>query len=165
VYQKGDYVVYGINGVCKIEEVAPLQSGGERIYYHLTPVHALNNMIYTPVDNDKVPIRLVLSQDEARSFLENISEIEAMEDVAYKKREQQYKEAMKTCDCREWVCVMKTAYNRRLQRMEEGKKATAADEKYFKAAKSNLINEMEVVFNQDCAQVTEMLSAYLDFIS
>lgn len=165
MYKTGDYVVYGINGVCRVQDVAPLQTGNERLYYHLTPVHASNNVIYTPIDNEKVPIRLVLSKDEARNFLENISDIEAMEDVAYKKREQQYKDAMRTCDCRKWVCVMKTAYNRRVQRMEEGKKATAADEKYFKAAKSNLINEMEVVFHQDSAEVTKMLASYLDFIS
>ena len=164
MYQAGDYVVYGINGVCRVQAVKPLQGGSDRLYYYLTPVHASNTVIYTPVDNEKVPIRLVLNQDEARRFLENIASIEAMEDVAYKKREQQYKEAMKTCDCRQWVCVMKTAYGRRIQRMEEGKKATAADEKDFKAAKSNLVNEMEVVFDQDSAQVIEMLSSYLDFI-
>ncbi len=164
MYQAGDYVVYGINGVCRVEAVKPLQGGGDRLYYYLTPVHASNNIIYTPVDNEKVPIRLVLNEDEARHFLENISSIEAMEDVAYKKREQQYKDAMKTCDCRMWVCIMKTAYGRRIRRMEEGKKATAADEKYFKAARSNLINEMEVIFHRDSAQVTEMLSSYLEFI-
>ena len=164
VYQPGDYVVYGINGVCRVREVRPLSGDSDRLYYCLIPIHASNNVIYTPVDNEKVPIRSVLAPDEARRFLENISEIEAMDDVAYKKREQQYKEAMKTCDCRQWVCVMKTAYERRISRMEEGKKATAADEKYFKAARSNLINEMEVVFQQDSGQVTEMLAAYLEFI-
>ena len=165
MFQTGDFVVYGMNGVCRVEKVAPLTEESERLYYHLIPVHASRNVIYTPVDNEKVPIRLVLSEDEARSFLENISEIEAMEDVAYKKREQQYKDAMKTCDCRDWVCIMKTAYSRRVRRMEEGKKATAADEKYYKAAKSNLINEMEVVFHQDSARIIEMLASYLDFIS
>lgn len=164
MFQKGNYVVYGINGVCRVQSVEALHEGSDRLYYRLTPVHATKNVITTPVDNDKVPMRLVLTADEAKAFLSDVSSIEAMEEVAYKQREQQYKEAMKTCDCRQWVCVMKTAYTRRLQRMEEGKKATAADEKYFKAARANLINEMEVVFDKPCDQVTEMLADYLEFI-
>ena len=164
MFQKGNYVVYGINGVCRVQSVEALHEGSDRLYYRLTPVHAAKNVITTPVDNDKVPMRLVLTADEARAFLQDVSSIEVMEEVAYKQREQQYKEAMKTCDCRQWVCVMKTAYTRRLKRMEEGKKATAADEKYFKAARANLINEMEVVFDQPSDQVTEMLADYLEFI-
>ena len=164
VYREGNYVVYGINGVCRVQAVEPIDENSDRLYYRLTPVHAKRNVIFTPVDNQKVPMRLVLSEEEANRFLKSIDTIEVMEEVAYKQREQQYKEAMKTCDCRQWVCVMKTAYDRRIQRQEEGKKATAADEKYFKEARSNLINEMEVVFDQTADKVVEMLSKYLEFI-
>ena len=57
-------------------------------------------------------------------------------------REDIYKTAMRTCDCREWVRVLKTLYARKLERQAAGKKVTSADERYMRAAEDQLYGEL-----------------------
>ena len=53
-----------------------------------------------------------------------------------------YKEALKTCDCRVWISMIKALYLRRKDRLEQGKKMTDLDERYFKTAEDNLYSEL-----------------------
>ena len=51
MYQIGDYIVYGNEGVCRVDEIAPFHIPGmtaERLYYTLTPLYH-DEKIYTPV--------------------------------------------------------------------------------------------------------------------
>ncbi len=48
-----------------------------------------------------------------------------------KQREERYKEALKTCDCRVWVSMIKALYLRKQDRIEHKKKVTDLDERYF----------------------------------
>ncbi len=57
-------------------------------------------------------------------------------------REERYKEALKTCDCRVWISMIKALYLRRKDRLEQGKKMTDLDERYFKTAEENLYSEL-----------------------
>ena len=52
------------------------------------------------------------------------------------------KEALKTCDCRVWISMIKALYLRRKDRLEQGKKMTDLDERYFKTAEDNLYSEL-----------------------
>ena len=57
MFQKNDYVIYGSNGVCKIQDIGPLDMPGipkERIYYTLVPYYTKDSQIFTPVDSNKV---------------------------------------------------------------------------------------------------------------
>ena len=65
-----------------------------------------------------------------------------MEVTEDKQREELYKEALKTCDCRVWVSMIKALYLRRKDRIEQGKKMTDLDERYFKTAEENLYSEL-----------------------
>ena len=56
-----------------------------------------------------------------------------------KRRELEYKEAVKKSDCREFVKIIKAIYLRMQSRMAEGKKVTSGDEKYCKRLKKMLI--------------------------
>ena len=52
------------------------------------------------------------------------------------------REALKTCDCRVWISMIKALYLRRKDRLEQGKKMTDLDERYFKTAEDNLYSEL-----------------------
>lgn len=64
-----------------------------------------------------------------------------------KKREEQYREAARKYDCREWVKIIKTIYLRKKNRRLEGKKITYIDEKYMKIAEDNLYGEISIPLN------------------
>lgn len=150
MFEIGDYVVYGTKGVCIVQNITMLQVPGEeseREYYVLQPIGDKGATVYLPVDNKKAVIRSVISGDEARELLKEIPEIQALDVPDDKKREVRYKEAMKTCDCRVWVSIIKALYIRRDKRIAMGKKVTALDEKYLKAAEHELYNELSVTLD------------------
>ena len=148
MFKAGDFVVYGSNGVCRVQKVGTLDSPGvpkDRLYYTLIPCYIKGSTIFTPVDNQKVIIRLVLTREEALQLIDEISGIDMLWIGDEKKRELQYKEAFRSCDCRELVKIIKTIYLRKQSRIAEGKKVTTQDEKYFHMAENGLYTELSVL--------------------
>ena len=55
-----------------------------------------------------------------------------------------YKEALKSCDCREWMRIINTVYKRKEERQAQGKKMSACDERYLKQAQDSLFGEFAI---------------------
>lgn len=69
-------LVYGSTGVCRVlsidrrqERVGSIRQ--ERLYYQLKPIYQ-GGLIYTPVDNDKVSMRPIISRQEAEDLISEI---------------------------------------------------------------------------------------------
>ena len=130
MFKVGDYVVYGNTGVCKIEDIGPLSIGSsDKEYYTLVPVYGRNSKLYTAVDSDKVVIRPIMTKQESDALINEMEEIDALRIGDEKRREEIYKETMRTCDCKEWVRIIKTLYSRKMDRLSRGKKVTSSDER------------------------------------
>ena len=145
MFEKGEYIHYGNSGVCVVDDITKMHMEGidsEKWYYVLSPLWTKGNKIYTPVDNQKVVSRPIISREEALALIDEIPSISCMRIDNDKQREEKYKEAMKTADCRQWVMVLKTLYNRKQERMAAGKRVTSADERYMKAAEDQLYGEL-----------------------
>jgi len=147
MFAKGDFIVYGRTGICEVTDISTIKMDGvssDKLYYILCPCHEKGGRIFTPVDNSKVVMRKVISKDEAAKLVGQIPEIETLWIANEKMREAQYKESMRTCDCTEWIKIIKTLYLRRKQRIAQGKKITATDERYLKQAEGNLYSELSI---------------------
>lgn len=143
MFNVGDHVVYGNVGVCRVENVGPLAIGMEgKDYYTLVPVYEKKSTLYTAVDSEKVVIRPVMTKKETDELLDEMIELDTLWITDEKKREEVYKEAMRTCDCKEWVKMIKTLYMRKQERIAKGKKATSSDERYLHLAEENLYGEL-----------------------
>lgn len=116
----------------------------DRLYYVLAPVSQKGGKIFTPVDNEKTPMRRVLTREEATGLIDRIPEIEELWISSEKLRENKYKECMRSGDCREWIRIIKTLYLRNQERSAQGKKVTATDEKYLHMAEECLYSELEI---------------------
>ena len=152
MFEKGEYLVYGTHGICRVEEVThPLMNTADRelLYYVLQPIYANGNKIYVPVDNLRGNLRRVITKEECAALLDLIPKLEALLVDNEKQREQVYKTAMLSNDCREWVKIIKTIYLRRNQRMSQGKKMTLVDERYLRMAQDNLYGEMSFALGED----------------
>ena len=148
MFKVGEYVVYGTNGVCKVESIGTLNMGmGDREYYTLAPVYEKKSKLFTPVDNQKIIIRPVLTKQETDELIDQIENIDLLCVEDEKKREETYKEAMRTCDSKQWVKIIKTLYLRKQDRLSQGKKATSSDEKYLHMAEQNLYGELAFSLN------------------
>ena len=147
MFKVGEYVVNGANGVCKVEKIGPMELSGvesDKQYYTLLPLYTRGSQVYTPVDNKKVVLRSVISRQEACNLIDEMRDIEGITVKDDKKREIAYKEAIKSCDCREFIRIINTVLKRKKERLAAGKKMSACDERYFKQAKDNLYGEFAV---------------------
>lgn len=147
MFEIGEYIVYGVKGVCRIEDITHIDISGadkDRLYYVLAPVGDVSGRIYAPTDNQKITMRKVISREEADQLIEDMPKIEQLWVPDDRQREARYKEAMNTCDYRAWVSIVKTLYIRKQERTAQGKKITALDERYMRTAENELYSELSL---------------------
>lgn len=164
MFETGDYVVYGHNGICQVMGVTTMDMPGiskERLYYILCPEGQKEGKIFTPVDNDKMVLRKVMKQEDAEKLIAEIPSIEILEVMDEKRREEQYKECIKSCECRELIRIIKTIYLRKQERLSQGKKVTAVDERYLKMAEDNLYSELSILLGVPKNKMVEYISSKL----
>lgn len=152
MFQIGEFIFYGMQGVCKVVDIGNPGISGvpkEKLYYTLEPTQSPGSKIFTPVDNTKTVIRPLISREEAMALIDGMNEVEAFEVPDERKREFYYKNAIKKCECAELVKIIKTTYLRKKSRTDAGKKAIADDEKYFKIAEDTLYGELAIALDMD----------------
>lgn len=161
MFEVNDVIIYGNHGVCKIIDRGPLSismADKEKEYYTLCPLYQQEAVIYVPVDGNKTVMRYVMSREETEELIRDIPRLEANWSSNEREREMQYRGAIKSCDCRELVKVIRTLYERRRMRLQNGKKATAIDEKYFKIAEEQLYQELAYVLKMKKDEVSPYLA-------
>lgn len=160
MFQKNQYVIYGYSGVCKVLDISMMDMEGkneEKLYYTLQPLSAKDSLIYTPVDNKKVVMRDIISKEEAEQLIMQLNDFPLLRIESDKLREEQFKQAIKSCDCKEWIKMTKTIYHRKQERIAQGKKVTATDERYFKMAEDYLYSELSVALKIKKDEVGEYI--------
>ncbi len=81
MFETGDYIIYGNNGVCRVEDIGTLDISGVQkgqLYYTLQPVYSKGSKVFTPVNNDKVIMRPILTESEAKKIIDGIGEIDEL---------------------------------------------------------------------------------------
>lgn len=147
MFEVGDYVVHGNSGVCRVDAVQAMDGIGadkKRVYYTLVPLYTSGSKLFVPTDSKKVVIRSVMTKKEVKKLMDEWNEIETLRVENDKNREEVYKEALRSCDSRQWVRLIKTSYQRNQSRIEKGKKATTSDERYLQMAEENLFGELAI---------------------
>jgi CarD family transcriptional regulator len=107
-------------------------------------------------------MRPVITKDAANDLIARIPQIETVWIVNEKAREVQFKESLQTCDCVELVKMIKTLYMRKQQRIENGKKVTVVDEKYFRQAEDKLYEELAYVLGMEKNKVSQYISNHME---
>lgn len=161
MFSKGDLIVYGSSGVCRVEDVSPaphLSSGTkERMYYKLAPLYG-TGVIYIPVDT-AVFMRPVISREEAEALIEQIPLIEKEDCSGLDTRAltDRYKATLSTHECADLVQLIKTTYAKSLAQTENGKKPGKTDQEYQKRAEDLLHGELAVALGIPCGEVQEYI--------
>lgn len=147
MFKKGEYVVCGNNGICKVSDVTTLNMAGtpkDRLYYILKPVYAESSTVYIPVDNHKVSIRAALTEMEVHELIAKIPDLNLIWVENDKQRELTYKEYLKENSCEDYIRIIKTLYLRKQDRLAKGQKIIGLDERYLKQAEDLLYGELAV---------------------
>lgn len=166
MFNIGDKIICGKNGVCVVEKIGPmeLEEGvkSERLYYTLSVVNSSSSKVFTPVDNDKIVMRYVMTPDETTALLEEMDTIEEIVVTDEKRRENLYKEILLTCDCRKLIGLIKMLNSRKKKCIANGKKVHAVDERYLKIVQDALLNEVAYSLGVDKISVMQMFNAKLN---
>ena len=81
MFQINDMVMYGMHGVCKIEDITMKEfMGTPKEYYVLKPINDSTATLYVPMHNEKVlgKMRKILSEQEVHHLIESMPQKETI---------------------------------------------------------------------------------------
>lgn len=166
MFKVGDFVVNSTNGICKISDLVDLDmSGSFKQYYLLVPVDEETAKVYIPVDSAAKRIRRVIDENEAMGVIDSISSVNELTVDNEKERELRYKEAIKSCELKQLVALLKCLYSRKKSRFEQGKKSTAVDDRYSKIAENLFYSELSFATGKEKDALLEITADKLGAIS
>ena len=157
MFQKGELIVYGNTGVCRVQEIGHPEGlrniDKGRLYYTLAPVYQ-SGVIYAPVDT-AVFMRPVLSCREAEEL---ILQIPAISEKECGSRDQKtisdhYRGFLSSHRCEDLVQLIKTVYTKTKRYRQNGKKPSQVDQLYLKRAEGLLYGEFAVALGIDSSEV------------
>ena len=165
MFKVGDHVVYGTNGVCLVTEVcsSPFDKRDTRTYYVLKPVSGpAAAVIYTPVDNDRVPMRALLSSEEVGALLSRLTAIPELTIPYEKARREAYRTAIITGDPEAYVAVIKTIGVRRAEFSGTQRRLPEFEIEYDGIARRHLYTELSLVLGRTPEEIAACVAEQLE---
>lgn len=149
MFSVGDKIIYSENGVCTVEKIAPLDMGGDRLYYHLSPLIG-SGTFFVPVDSGAF-MRHVMSREEAEALIDSIPGIEPAicTDSRFNHVDAYYRELFKLHTCETLVSIVKGLH----RRLSEKKTKSSRTEATMRRAKDILHGELAVALDMDVRDV------------
>lgn len=162
MYQVGETVLYGTEGVCTIAEVREMKVGREKAsYYVLQPVHREGATIFVPLQNETLlaKMRRLLSVDEIHALLARVcsEELVWIDDAAERKTE--FHRILTAGDRKELLTMIRTLYLRRQSLQSRGKRLRTNDDQMLRDAEKLLNDEFALVLNINPREVPDYIRA------
>lgn len=149
MFSVGDYVVCGNKGVCRVDQISPLDISGasSEDYYILKPVYSPGSTVYISMESADEKLRAVLTKKEADKLVKQMPGVPDITVDNDKQLEGEYKNCIRSNNAMDLVKLLKTIYHRREARFAAGRKETALDAKYFHMAGDYLYGELAISLN------------------
>jgi len=165
MYQPGDLIIYGSEGVCRVESVGPLQLSdmkSDKLYYTLQPIYR-TGLVFAPVEG-KVFMRPVISRGQAEALVRSIPQVQEqhLESRSLRAAGEYYQKMLSSHDCTDLVQLIKTIYSKQQSAQAAGRKGGQVDERYRKRAEETLYGELAVALDMTPAQVSDYIKSVLE---
>ena len=146
MYAKGELILYGSTGVCRVEDMVTRTIPGtkeQKTYYILKPLYQ-ECTISVPVDNTKVFMRPIISRDQANELIDSIPEIraEAYHSRVLRELSEHYEAAFRSHSCEDLIELTMSIYAKKQYMAKHKKKFGSVDERFMKRAESLLFGEL-----------------------
>ena len=150
MFQIGELVVYGGEGVCRVEAIGVPAIAGmdkQRQYYTLQPLYR-SGQVLTPVDT-RVLMRPVMTAEAARAFIASLPDLppQAPPEGGMRIAKEHYHAVCTTYDCAAMAALIKHTAHRRRWAVSHGKKVSQLDERFTKRAEDQLYGELAVALS------------------
>lgn len=162
-FKVNDYIFYGTDGICLIDDVCenPFDGAPAGVcYYVMHTVSEPRQTIWNPVDNERVPMRAVMTVGEIDALLSSVDALEPFSAPNAKLLREKYIGAMKSGQPAEWGRVMQTYLKRRA--VTDGSvRVTDAERTFFDNARALLVSEISLVKELSRVEAEELVDGYV----
>ena len=143
----GKYVVYRSSEICRVEGFEKKSFDGvtEKEYCVLVPTTSDRSKYYVPMELAESKMRALQTKDEIYALIDGMKQTQPEWDASDERRRDRFNEVLSGGDYRLIISMMHSLYLERQERLANGKKLLAAEEKALKAAESLIYNEFGFV--------------------
>lgn len=155
MYSVGERIIYGQTGVCEITDICEkvFIKNQKKLYYVLKPANSENNLIYAPVENNKVFMRRLITSQQAEKLISDIPQIvDKICDTAELTKED-YTEKINNHTLEQLVELTAIIYAKKLNVEKMKKRLNIIDEKYMKIGENLLFGEIAAVLDIPLSEV------------
>ena len=147
MFNNGEFVVYGSGEICRIEEVVERCFDGvnKNKYYKIVTEEYRNSASYVPVKSAEKEIRRTLTKNEVFEIIDSIPQAESVWYSDKNERKSYFESVLRSDDFTSLVGMIKSIYEEKQKRSDDGRKLIAADEKAFTAAEHIIHGEIAFV--------------------
>ena len=155
----GDTVMHPSEGVCTIQELRRMDlSGAQRAYYILKPAtEKSSSTVYLPVSRGNTILRRLLSRADILDLIHRSGEYAGLWIADSKQRKDAFTRILSEGNYAKIIRMMQEIYEERTHRMQEGKKACAADEAILAEAERLLHQEFSYVLHMTLEDMAEFV--------
>lgn len=159
-----DYVNYGTQGICKIEDIRPMKfsfDSCERNYYILKPVHQENACIFVPAENQKLieQMRPILSPEDIDRIILSAKKQKKSWTNDRKKRASKFQDILSRRDECELLQLASCLY---LKSMDSAKGLCSSDVQILKKVEAIIAQEFSFSLNISPQEVGTYIRGKLD---
>lgn len=162
--QTGNYVIYRSTEICRIDGFEKKSFDGvtEREYCILIPEGAQHSKYYVPTECADTKLRCLLTKDEINELIKGMSEEQPDWGDTDERRKDRFNTVLNSGDYRMIISMMHSLYLQRQERIANGKKMLAADEKALKAAEQMINREFSFVLGIQEKDVESYITQHLN---
>lgn len=162
MYRPGELIIYGAEGVCRVENVGPIHMRGAKEgvdYYTLSPLYR-EGTIFAPVDTS-VQTRPILTREQAEGLIDRIHQVDAevYETTNPRLLNEHYQLSLKSSDCMELVRLIRSIYVKGRHAADKGRRLGQVDERSMKRAQEMLHGELAAALSIPVDQVAGYIAS------
>lgn len=160
MFSVGDYIIYGVEGVCQVEQAGQVNVSGldkNRAYYRLRPYYH-GGTIYTPVDG-KAVMRPVITREELEGLLPRLKTLAPLDDVPADSRaaSEYYRTILFRHDCLMLLRLCRTLYAKQAALASTRRNVSATELRSWKLAEEMLYGEFGFALQMPPSKVKDYL--------
>lgn len=150
MFSVSEVVVYGVQGICRIDGFTEMTINGEKKkYYVLSPIYTNHSTIYVPTDNENLlhNIRPILSKNEIDSLIDNAAKQKAEWITDDLKRNEFCASVVKSGDRIALMQLIEMLYLHREELKQTKKHFHISDERFLREAERLINDEFSFVLD------------------
>ena len=159
-FKKNEFVVYGKNGVCEIEDIRTMNFAGQREeYYILRPKSSRASTVYVPVNKDELVARMrfIITSKQANEILTSVSGemVEWIDDKGL--RLEQFNSIVSSGDIREIILLIICMRKKRAEKESQNKHLSSTDENILRLAEELVEEEFSLALECSVEKIREYI--------